>query len=96
MTKNAGRVAVVLTFAGATLAGIGAPAYAGPKPGCVSVDVRSFNHVIMHNNCSTSQKLRVVWSYARDSGCFTVASGGSKDVNAYNQPLAQYDKVVTC
>jgi hypothetical protein len=96
MRKNVVRAAAVAAFASAGLFGIADAAFAGAKPSCVSVDVRSFNHVIMYNNCSTSQKLKVVWSYARDSGCFTVASGGSKDVNAYNQPLAQYDKVVTC
>ncbi|MFY1617448.1 hypothetical protein [Micromonospora sp. WMMD736] len=96
MNKTIARAALVATFAGAALATVATPAFAGAKPSCVSVDVRSFNHVIMYNNCSSSQKLKVVWSYARDSGCFTVAAGGSKDVNAYNQPLAQYDKVVTC
>ncbi len=96
MNKTLVRAAVVATFAGATLMGVATPAFAGPKPSCVSVDVLSFNHVIMYNNCATSHRLRVVWDYARDSGCFTVAPGGSKDVNAYNQPFAQYDKVITC
>lgn len=96
MKTSLKRLAVVTTLAGASLFAVTTPAFAAPKPSCVSVDVRSFNHVIMYNNCSTTQRLRVVWDYARDSGCFSVSSGGSKDVNAYNQPLAQYDKVVTC
>ncbi len=94
--KNIARAAAVATVAGVALVGAVTPASAGTKPACVSVDVRSFNHVVMYNNCSTSQRLRVVWNNARDSGCFTVASGASKDVNAYNQPFASYDKVVTC
>jgi hypothetical protein len=96
MRKLVIRGASAVVLAGATLFGISSPAFAGPKPSCVSVDVLSFNHVIMHNGCSTTQHLKVVWSHARDSGCFGVAPGASKDVNAYNQPFAAYDKVVTC
>ncbi|MEU7901772.1 hypothetical protein [Actinoplanes sp. NPDC049118] len=96
MKKNLVRAVAVLGFAGATVAGVAAPAMAAPKPSCVSVTVHSFNSVTMHNNCSVSHRLRVVWRNARDSGCFTVNSGASKDVNAFNQPFASYDKVVTC
>ncbi|GAA4182034.1 hypothetical protein GCM10022252_07330 [Streptosporangium oxazolinicum] len=96
MRKSIARAAIIATFAGASLAVAVAPASAGAKPSCVSVNVKSFNNITMTNNCSTSHRLKVVWNNARDSGCFTVAVGASKDVNAYNQPLASYDKVVTC
>ncbi|MEU4539840.1 hypothetical protein AB0G15_33835 [Streptosporangium sp. NPDC023825] len=96
MRKNVTRAAVIVALSGAALVGVVSPASAGTKPGCVSVEVHSFNSVTMHNNCSTSHRLRVIWKNARDSGCFTVNAGASKDVNAFNQPFASYDKVVTC
>ncbi|MBP2707751.1 hypothetical protein JOL79_28605 [Microbispora sp. RL4-1S] len=96
MRKGIARVTVVSTFAASALVGAVLPAFAGDKPFCVTVTVNSFNNVTIYNNCSRSWKLKVVWSYARDSGCFTVGPGGSKLVGAENQPLAQYDKVVTC
>ncbi|GHH66600.1 hypothetical protein GCM10017673_12400 [Streptosporangium violaceochromogenes] len=96
MTKSVARVVMVATFAGAALVGAVSPASAGTKPSCVSVTVNSFNSITIYNGCSTSQRLKVVWKNARDTNCFTLASGASKDVNAYNQPFASYDKVVTC
>ncbi|MET8145604.1 hypothetical protein ABZU32_35335 [Sphaerisporangium sp. NPDC005288] len=96
MRKNVTRAAMLVAFSGAAIVGVVSPASAGTKPSCVSVEVHSFNSITMHNNCSTSQRLKVVWKNARDSGCFTVGAGSSKDVNAFNQPFASYDKVVTC
>ncbi|TMR22616.1 hypothetical protein ETD86_10795 [Nonomuraea turkmeniaca] len=96
MRKSVTRAAMIVAFSGAALVGVVSPASAGAKPGCVSVDVHNFNNVTMHNNCSTSHRLKVVWRYARDSGCFTVNAGASRDVTAFNQPFAEYDKVETC
>jgi hypothetical protein len=95
--RSIARAAALATFAAAAVAIPAAPALAGTPPSCIVTDVISFNVVTVHNRCGlTSYRIKVVWTAARDSGCFTIPPLSSRGINALNQPFAQYDKTVTC
>jgi hypothetical protein len=90
------RTAVVTCMSGFALAGVAAPAFAGTAPACVSRVLQTFNVVTLTNNCGVTMRVKVVWDYAADSPCYTLANGESRTVTQYHYPTAQYGKTVTC
>lgn len=99
LRRIASFAAAGLIAAGAVAAG-SAPAQAkatANPPSCVNINVANFNHVIVTNNCTYAVKLKIIFSGAPDTNCFTLAGyGGKRDENRYNYPFGVYDKTITC
>ena len=47
------------------------------------------------STCGSSQRVKVVFSFARDSACFTIDPGQAFNVN-HPSPLAQFDRIDRC
>jgi hypothetical protein len=88
------RGAVVTVAGTAAVFGFAAPALALPP--CVRTDVINFNTVRVVNNCPASQNVKVIWDNHPDSACTTISYGSSRVFNAYQTPIAEYDRTVSC
>ncbi|GAB3716266.1 hypothetical protein [Nocardiopsis oceani] len=63
-------------------------------PDCVDRNLYSAGFVMLTNQCSTAQDVKVVISMGFDSNCLYLAPGDTRQVDI---PLfGSYDKTVTC
>jgi hypothetical protein len=99
------KAAAVLVVAGG-LVGTGLPAgafAATSAPSCVKRDVGLTGgtpngaKVKLTNKCGSSKRLKVVWTNAHDSKCFTLGVGKSRtETSSIARPFSSYDKTVLC
>jgi len=58
--------------------GLTPPAQAGTPPKCVNATVlNTGTDVLVTNNCRKPQHVKVLWKFAKDSGCKRIAPGSS-------------------
>ncbi|MDI6102326.1 hypothetical protein QLQ12_27280 [Actinoplanes sp. NEAU-A12] len=80
-----------------------APYAASPAPTCIKKTPGKTGgtpngaKVTLTNTCGSAKRLKVVWTHARDSDCFTLNNGATKVRSSpVALPFSHYDKTVTC
>ncbi|GAA1012714.1 hypothetical protein Aple_014660 [Acrocarpospora pleiomorpha] len=58
--------------------------------------MRTFNHVVIFNNCPFAHNIKIIWNNAPDTECYRLGSGRTWDKAAYSWPFASYDTTVLC
>lgn len=64
-------------------------------PDCVSVTKLSDRTVRVHNGCGLTKKVKVIWAFAPDGPCWTMAAGDTKHETSY-YPSARFDGLESC
>lgn len=104
MKKLMAGAASVLMMGGAlTVISAGAAAAATNAPSCVDRYVYNDDgmpqgqHVRLTNNCRSTKKVKVIWTRAHDSKCFTLSVGERVRTGSdIAVPFSHYDKTVLC
>lgn len=79
------------------------PAIAQPPPSCVDASVISggdYGTVQVTNNCSTTQRVKVLIAYGPDSECFIIEPAGTRrhviDDHPGPNPRPRFDGLTAC
>ncbi|MCR2800167.1 MULTISPECIES: hypothetical protein [unclassified Microbacterium] len=71
---------------------------AATAPTCVSVKTARTSWLRMKatvkNNCASTKRVKVVWAFANDSACMTIASGATKTHTTGSG--GRFDSLVNC
>ncbi|MFC7979358.1 hypothetical protein ACFUT3_29515 [Streptomyces cinereoruber] len=102
ITRFLGVTAAAVTMLGvsnapAMAAGTGEAGAMASPPSCVGVEI--FTHTfsreaLVLNNCSSSQRVKVLWAYAADSTCMVIPAGSARSDSAAKPN--RFDGLVAC
>ncbi len=96
-------VALLIGLASLVLLAPAADAAGGLAPSCVKRAVGTTGgtpngaQVKLTNRCSTTKRVKVVFTHAHDSACLRLLPGRSRTLSSnIALPFSHYDKTVTC
>lgn len=70
-------------------------------PVCVTATYKNpkgpYQNVYVTNSCPVSQRVKVLWAHATDSGCHTIAAGATYEDHHLNQNfIDRWDGIASC